>query len=119
MILPAHEEPFQERLDDVPTTREDRDKMRGRRNDSVEPAALVTPNTQRIVLEPTTAPYRPTREGFPVEMPEAHPAPVVNVTIGRIEVRAAPAPAPRQSTEARGPKPMSLDEYLKQRGSGR
>ena len=122
LIFPAHEEPFQERLDDVPTTGEVRDEMRGRRSDSVERAAVVTSvlsNTQRIVLEPTTAPYRPTREGFPVEMPEAHPAPVVNVTIGRIEVRAAPAPAPRQSTEARGPKPMSLDEYLKQRGSGR
>ncbi len=123
-IFPAHEEPFQERLDEVPTTREVRDEMRGRRSDLVEPAALVASvlsDTQRIVLEPTTAPYRPTREGFPVEMPEAHPAPVVNVTIGRIEVRAAPAPStsPRQSTEARGPKPMSLDEYLKQRGSGR
>lgn len=122
LIFPAHEEPFQERLDDVPTTGEVRDEKRGRRSDSVEPAAMVTlvlSDRQRIVLEPTTAPYRPTREGFPVEMPEAHLAPVVNVTIGRIEVRAAPATSPRQSTEARGPKPMSLDEYLKQRGSGR
>lgn len=53
--------------------------------------------------------------------PDADSPPVVNVTIGRIEVRTvqAPSAAPRQRTEPRAPKPMSLDDYLKQRGSVR
>jgi len=49
----------------------------------------------------------------------AHPAPVIRVTIGRIDVRAVlpPAQPPRQTTPAR-PK-LTLDEYLKQRNGGR
>jgi hypothetical protein len=37
--------------------------------------------------------------------------PTINVSIGRIEVRAVtPPPVPKHSNH--GPKPMSLDEYL-------
>ncbi|CAM5610463.1 putative protein OS=Rhodanobacter lindaniclasticus OX=75310 GN=B1991_13775 PE=4 SV=1 [Rhodanobacter lindaniclasticus] len=41
--------------------------------------------------------------------------PIVHVSIGRLEVRAAPAavPAPRRRD---GPQPSSLDDYLRQRG---
>jgi len=43
--------------------------------------------------------------------------PVVHVSIGRLEVRAAPATAaPAQRRE--GPRPSSLDDYLRQRGKG-
>jgi hypothetical protein len=50
------------------------------------------------------------------------PEPVINITIGRIDVRAWPPsesgntakPAPRS-----GPGPLSLDEYLRRRGEGR
>ncbi|SEO73104.1 hypothetical protein [Nitrosovibrio sp. Nv6] len=45
------------------------------------------------------------------------PAPTINVTIGRIEVRAVAAPATAKRNNA-GPKPMSLDAYLSQH-SGR
>lgn len=45
------------------------------------------------------------------------PAPTINVTIGRIEVRAVAAPATPKRNNA-GPKPMSLDAYLSQH-SGR
>jgi hypothetical protein len=44
-------------------------------------------------------------------------APTVNITIGRVEVRAVSAPAPRPRAEARGPQPLGLDEYLKRRGA--
>ena len=47
------------------------------------------------------------------------PAPVINVTIGRVEVRAVQAPAGRPRIEASKPKPLSLDDYLKQRGGNR
>jgi hypothetical protein len=54
---------------------------------------------------------------FPAE-PRAQ-APIVRVTIGRIEVRAAPAPAPPPRKPARAPGPvLTLDAYLKSRKEG-
>lgn len=46
-------------------------------------------------------------------------APVINVTIGRVEVRAVHAPAGKPRNEPSRPKPLSLDDYLKQRGGNR
>lgn len=44
---------------------------------------------------------------------------VVSVTIGRIDVRAVPPPAPaRRAARPAGPR-LSLADYLKQRGEGR
>jgi hypothetical protein len=42
---------------------------------------------------------------------ESSPEPVVHVTIGRIEVRAAPATQPRRETQSILPA-LGLDEYL-------
>lgn len=47
------------------------------------------------------------------------PAPVINVTIGRVEVRAVQAPAGKPRIDPSKPKPLSLDDYLKQRGGNR
>jgi hypothetical protein len=44
----------------------------------------------------------------------------VNVTIGRVEVRAVQAStSPAKQTRARGPQPLALDDYLRQRGGAR
>jgi hypothetical protein len=44
----------------------------------------------------------------------------VNVTIGRVEVRAVQASAsPGKPARARGPQPVALDDYLTQRGGAR
>ena len=46
------------------------------------------------------------------------PDPVINITIGRIEVRAAPAPGGERRAEPaarRAAKPLSLEEYLRRR----
>jgi hypothetical protein len=46
------------------------------------------------------------------------PDPVINITIGRIEVRAGPAPGGERRTEPaarRTAKPLSLEEYLRRR----
>lgn len=53
----------------------------------------------------------------PAPLPTSEPAPVINVTIGRIEVRATtPTTPPRKQPSA---KPlMSLDEYLRRRTRG-
>lgn len=72
-----------------------------------------------VVAQPQVTPYRePAASAFvePAVTPE--PTPSVQVTIGRVEVRATPPPTP--SPKARRPKPpvMSLDEYLRQRANG-
>jgi len=60
----------------------------------------------------------------PAASPAAQDAPEVTVTIGTIELRAAPAappaptPVPAATPERRGPR-LSLDEYLQRRGKGR
>jgi hypothetical protein len=46
------------------------------------------------------------------------PTPTVQITIGRIEVRATPAPAARSQTKRPGPSAMGLEEYLKQHAGG-
>lgn len=78
------------------------------------------PSVRRVVVEALTTRRRSAPEQARVEAPAAAEAtPVINVTIGRVEVRAVPPAPPPQRTEARGPRPMSLEEYLKQRGGGR
>jgi hypothetical protein len=74
-----------------------------------------------IVVAPPTGPHRSRRDEVRSEQANTHPVPVVNVTIGRIEVRAVQVPgaAMKLHPEKRGPQPMSLDEYLKRRGGGR
>jgi hypothetical protein len=46
------------------------------------------------------------------------PAPTIQVTIGRIEVRATPAATPRPQAARSAPSVMSLDDYLNQRVKG-
>jgi hypothetical protein len=75
------------------------------------------PRTKAIVIAP--APDRRTIESL--QSTSADQQPTINVTIGRIEVRATavPAPAIKHRGEPAGIRPMSLDEYLKRRGEGR
>ncbi|WP_199746994.1 hypothetical protein, partial [Corallococcus sp. AB049A] len=53
-----------------------------------------------------------------VQALESAPAPVVQVTIGRIEVRAVTPPAPARPAPARTSPSLSLDEYLRRRNGG-
>ena len=77
------------------------------RADRIAPAATHSPGSGRA-QEGT----RPSAE------PHVEP-PIIRVTIGRIEVRAAPAPItpPRQTARLSGPK-LTLDAYLKSRTEG-
>jgi hypothetical protein len=78
----------------------------------------LTPNTAvvwpRIVpyVEPTTQPTL----AEPAATPE--PTPTVQVTIGRVEVRAVPPPSPSPKLRRPASPVMSLDEYLRQRARG-
>jgi hypothetical protein len=77
----------------------------------VSAALLAQPIAQDLIAPRAEAPER---RAPVVPMPElsAPQGPVVNVTIGRVEVRAHSAPG-RGGTDRRGAKPMSLDDYLK------
>ncbi|GAC1346973.1 MAG: hypothetical protein NVSMB27_11500 [Ktedonobacteraceae bacterium] len=57
------------------------------------------------------------RKEWAYEQEIAVPSPAIQVTIGRIEVRAIPPPASR-SQQRTGPHVMSLDEYLNQPARG-
>jgi len=52
------------------------------------------------------------------EAPAPEAAPTIQVTIGRVEVRATPPPAPAPQRPRAKPPVMSLDEYLRQRNRG-
>jgi len=86
-----------------------------RQEESVSPASPM----QRIAIEPPTVSHRPQREPIHEEEAARSPEPIVNVNIGRVEVRAVRAPTGTMERQVQRPKSMSLDEYLKQRGGGR
>ncbi|MCL4798474.1 MAG: hypothetical protein KJ025_02745 [Burkholderiales bacterium] len=57
---------------------------------------------------------------LPAVEPQAIVEPVVNVTIGRVEVRAVMAPLPaRERRKPATPKALSLEEYLERRHGAR
>jgi hypothetical protein len=74
---------------------------------------LAQPVAKDLVAPHAEAPDR--RASIPTLLePLAPQGPVVNITIGRVEVRAHSAPS-RGSTDRRGVKAMSLNDYLKRR----
>ncbi len=88
------------------------------RNPDSKPAAPSSSNRPA----PVRARSRPAPPLRPADLPNEQPAgkrPIVRVTIGRIEVRAAPAPAaaPRRAAKEAQPA-LSLDAYLKSRREG-
>jgi hypothetical protein len=88
-----------------------------------EPVALPTQRPARpatIVVQPRVAPYsRPERPAR--SQPAATLEPTIQVTIGRVEVRAMHPVAPSAPRERQAPTAMSLEEYLRRRAkeSGR
>lgn len=84
--------------------------------DEPAPTRLVpTPAVERFLVAVPSVRRRAQRDERGRQQPDAPAAAVVNVTIGRVEVRAMPAPAAQPPRAARGPQPLSLDDYLKQR----
>ncbi|WP_088240654.1 hypothetical protein [Calothrix rhizosoleniae] len=78
----------------------------------------ISPTQTLITPPPTTPKISIVKESQPIqETTEA--APTINVTIGRIEVRATtPATLSKPAKPKGKPSVMSLDEYLHQRGGG-
>jgi hypothetical protein len=88
----------------------------GRRPPSTGTAPVPSVERARAIVRP--AARRAVEQPVPLETVKREPPPV-RVTIGRIEVRAVAAPPapPRPAPER--PAPLSLDEYLELRRSGR
>lgn len=80
--------------------------------------AVVAPKTPNVIASPKIKPYVPPVLPAPAKTAEkTEPMPTIQVTIGRIEVKATPPPAPsRKQTSA--PAIMSLEDYLRQRAGG-
>jgi hypothetical protein len=77
-----------------------------------------------VRTEPETRPMSPprlvpTEREPPRPEPDAEPAPTIQVSIGRIEVRAVLAPAPRSPRVAPAAPRLSLEEYLRARNGDR
>ena len=97
---------------------------------------VMIDNTREITNSFTTLAPKPTAQPLPavnvksrphlpaVQPPDEEepaalpPETVINVAIGRIEVRATPATAPRRERQSTGPKVMTLDDYVQQRSRG-
>jgi hypothetical protein len=79
----------------------------------------VAATSARVVAQPHVTQYVEPAGLIPIgPVPRPEPAPTIQVTIGRVEVRAMP-PTPRPSEKQRPKTPvMSLDEYLSRRASG-
>jgi hypothetical protein len=71
--------------------------------------------TARPHVLPSGVPAAPTSAG---QVAASEAITTIQVTIGRIEVRAAPPPAPTPSKKRARPAGKSLDEYLQQRANG-
>ena len=82
------------------------------------PAPTPPPaNTPRERREPLPAPaVIPVLARRELAVPQA---PDVHITIGRVDVRAVPAPAPRPAAPPSRRQPLALDAYLSQRQGGR
>lgn len=78
-----------------------------------QPVAVLVP---RIGIQ---APQASHRDLPPADDMREQPAPVINVTIGRVEVRAVPGAPAKPRIEQAKPRALSLDDYLKQRGGRR
>jgi hypothetical protein len=73
------------------------------------PGVIAQPQVRRVADVVVTSQAQPAVR--------AEPPPTIQVTIGRIEVRAAP-PEPAPAKRAPRPPLMTLDEYLRQRRGG-
>jgi hypothetical protein len=88
-------------------------------NPAVPARQFLLPATAYVPHPPVAGNERTLANTPPSSSADSAPAPVIHITIGRLEVRAitAPAAAPAQRPERAIPK-LSLDNYLRSRNGG-
>jgi hypothetical protein len=73
------------------------------------------PGPAAVVAQPRV---EPAQRIEPPPAAPAEPTPTIQVTIGRVEIRATSPPVPAPKKQRPKPAVMSLDEYLRQRANG-
>ena len=88
--------------------------------ESSPPERVTSTRVSAVVVQPHNAMLAHSTKAVVPEPPESiQPEPTVQVTIGRIEIRASMDAAPRrEGRQSAAPKLMSLDDYLRQRAEG-
>ena len=92
------------------------------RQPTTAPLTTLIPKTSAQPLLPVNVKTRPNLQsrhapdGTAAQVPLTET--IINVAIGRIEVRATPFESPRRERQSNGPKVMNLDDYLQQRSRG-
>jgi hypothetical protein len=86
---------------------------------SVLPAASIIQPARRSMPATNVPSARRSTPPTVAPQPAATTEPTIHVTIGRIEVRAAPPPTPAARPRSAPVPAMSLDDYLRERGGGR
>jgi hypothetical protein len=81
-------------------------------------SAAMVPRVSAAVAMPSLRFLPQTVPKNSTAAPEPKPEPTINVTIGRIEVRATPPPIQQPSEQRSAPRVMTLEEYLRQRSQG-
>lgn len=87
------------------------------RGDPIPPRDPDTAGAARIVVQPRVGIYSEPA-GPARSQPAVRAEPTIQVTIGRVEVRATPPAAPVSRSGRQTPPTMSLDEYLRRRAAG-
>ena len=81
----------------------------------VERERTQEPRPAAIIAQPRV---RPAQRVEPAPPPPVEPSPTIQVTIGRVEVRATQPQVSTPKKQRPRPPVMSLDEYLRQRDQG-
>jgi hypothetical protein len=116
-VEPAPVPPLRVRLAPTQASRESVAALPARIRDATDAPHPATMPTRSKDIAAQATHSRPPSTQAPVQ--HADPAPtVVQVTIGRIEVRAAPA-ASSQPRQRDGPRPTALEDYLRDRNGWR
>src|SRR5262249_1399087 len=102
------------RIQPVPSVETGAPREAGRRTDAESFA--IKPNTPALqpVFPPPIRAGRIRTRPQPTAVKETHTPPTIQVTIGRIEGRGPPPPAPSRASRAAAPK-LNLEDYLRDR----
>lgn len=120
VIQPHHAEPVNHELALPGGDRKDQQDARKTQPDTVETAKTTAASPGKWVVEPHIQSYTPPKESpSAAAVNNTAPAASIQVTIGRIEIRATPGADKTVSKPRAAATTMSLDDYLSRRNGGK
>lgn len=120
VIQQHHAEPVNHELALPCGDQKDQQDIRKIQPDKIESTSTTAASPGKWVVEPHIQTYTPPKESPRVEsINSTAPAPSIQVTIGRIEIRATPGADKTVSKPRAAATTMSLDDYLSRRNGGK